>query len=455
MSRTLLLADDSVTIQKIVGLTFASEEIRLVTVDNGDDALIRARAFRPDLILADVNMPGLSGYELCAAIRDDNELKDTPVLLLTGAFERVDERLAEESGVSDFIAKPFEAHALVSKVEALLRAAPQPAHAADPVQFESAPQVESGPADQPPLPSSDAPDAIFGDDTMLYQEPITAPTRGDHEGADQEHEDAPVADVGTTDPFAFPGSAPTPGVDPFHLESLPSSEGPLPDPPAESSQESADAEPSPWSPGDSGSGAFGELPLAASGDSLTAWATGEFHEQREATERPPLDPLEMPPLDRTGAPGTPEAAGNSTLRGRDPESVPASPSGRSGQSDRPGRSGRSGWAGRDEPDDGSLERTAVFPASEPSDPSDTTATRAPTFPASTTMSGADKDRLAQEVSATIEKLAWDAFGPLSEQIVSQVVRKVEEIAWEAVPEIAERLVRAEIERLKGEEDPEA
>lgn len=439
MSRTLLLADDSVTIQKIVGLTFASEEIRLVTVDNGDDALIRARAFRPDLILADVNMPGLSGYELCAAIRDDNELKDTPVLLLTGAFERVDERLAEESGVSDFIAKPFEAHALVSKVEALLRAAPQPAHAADPVQFESAPQVESSPADQPPPPSSDTPDAIFGDDTMLYQEPITAPTRGDQEGTEQEHEDAPVADAGTSDPFAFPGSAPIPGVDPFHLESLPSSEGPLPDPPAESSQE----------PGDSGGGAFGELPLADSGDSLTAWATGEFHEQREATERPPLDPLEMPPLERTGAPGTPEAAGNSTFRGRDPESVPASPSGRSGQSDRPGRSG---WAGRDEPDDGSLERTAVFPAS---DPSDTTAILAPTFPASTTISGTDKDRLAQEVSATIEKLAWDAFGPLSEQIVSQVVRKVEEIAWEAVPEIAERLVRAEIERLKGEEDPEA
>ena len=85
----------------------------------------------------------------------------------------------------------------------------------------------------------------------------------------------------------------------------------------------------------------------------------------------------------------------------------------------------------------------------------TTAILAPTFPASTTISGTDKDRLAQEVSATIEKLAWDAFGPLSEQIVSQVVRKVEEIAWEAVPEIAERLVRAEIERLKGEEDPEA
>ena len=58
------------------------------------------------------------------------------------------------------------------------------------------------------------------------------------------------------------------------------------------------------------------------------------------------------------------------------------------------------------------------------------------------------------MNSAIEKVAWDAFGPLSEQIVSQVIRKLEEIAWETVPQIAERLVRAEIERLKHAEDPE-
>src|SRR5258706_15723785 len=64
MPKTLLLADDSVTIQKVVGITFANEDVELVTVDNGDDALVRARQVKPDLVLADIGMPGLTGYDM-------------------------------------------------------------------------------------------------------------------------------------------------------------------------------------------------------------------------------------------------------------------------------------------------------------------------------------------------------------------------------------------------------
>jgi CheY-like chemotaxis protein len=65
MPKSLLLADDSVTIQKVVGISFANEDIEITTVDNGRDAVAKARAIRPDIILADVVMPGMSGYE-CA-----------------------------------------------------------------------------------------------------------------------------------------------------------------------------------------------------------------------------------------------------------------------------------------------------------------------------------------------------------------------------------------------------
>jgi CheY-like chemotaxis protein len=99
MPKTLLLADDSVTIQKVVGISFANEDIRIVTVDNGDDAVLRAREIRPDIVLADVVMPGKSGYDVCAALKADPTLAGIPVLLLTGTFETFDEARAARVGV--------------------------------------------------------------------------------------------------------------------------------------------------------------------------------------------------------------------------------------------------------------------------------------------------------------------------------------------------------------------
>src|SRR5262252_8829126 len=153
MPKTLLLADDSVTIQKVVGITFANEDVELVTVDNGDDALTRARQIKPDLVLADIGMPGLTGYELCAAIRRDPNLAHIPVLLLTGTFETYDEPKAREVGASGHIAKPFEAQALVDRVFQLLaQAKPAPAPAPAPAAKPAAPPV-ARPAAPPTSPA--------------------------------------------------------------------------------------------------------------------------------------------------------------------------------------------------------------------------------------------------------------------------------------------------------------
>ena len=127
MPKTLLLADDSVTIQKVVGITFANEDVELVTALNGDDALRKARELKPDLVMADIGMPGLDGYELCAAIRAEPELANIPVLLLTGTFETYDEERAVEVGASAYIAKPFEAQGLIDQVNTLLNTPPESA----------------------------------------------------------------------------------------------------------------------------------------------------------------------------------------------------------------------------------------------------------------------------------------------------------------------------------------
>ena len=122
MSKKLLLADDSVVIQKLIGLSFANEDIEIFSTDNGDDALTKAREIKPDVILADVVMPGLSGYEVCEAIKQDPELARTPVLLLTGTFEAFDEARAASAGANGQITKPFEAQALVDRVTEAMNA---------------------------------------------------------------------------------------------------------------------------------------------------------------------------------------------------------------------------------------------------------------------------------------------------------------------------------------------
>ncbi|HTP66197.1 MAG TPA: response regulator [Geobacteraceae bacterium] len=120
MSNKLLLADDSITIRKVVGIIFANEDYALSVVDNGNAALEKAREILPDIIMADVMMPGKTGYEVCVEVRGDPALRHIPLLLMTGAFEPFDEDRARQSGADDFISKPFESQQLMEKVKALL-----------------------------------------------------------------------------------------------------------------------------------------------------------------------------------------------------------------------------------------------------------------------------------------------------------------------------------------------
>ena len=160
MSKKLLLADDSVVIQKLVGLSFANEAIEIVSTDNGDDAVSMAREIRPDVVLADVVMPGLSGYEVCEAIKQDPELAGTPVLLLTGTFEAFDDARASTVGANGQITKPFEAQALVERVNEVMAAAAAAAAAPTPQATPRAtPPAQATPLAQttPPVPPKTPP----------------------------------------------------------------------------------------------------------------------------------------------------------------------------------------------------------------------------------------------------------------------------------------------------------
>lgn len=123
MSKKLLLADDSVTIQKVIQITFAHEDYDLTVTDNGDAAFDKAREIKPDLVLADVYMPGKNGYELCAALKQDPACQGTPVLLLAGSFEPFDEDKARAAKADAWLEKPFESQTLLDKVAGLLESA--------------------------------------------------------------------------------------------------------------------------------------------------------------------------------------------------------------------------------------------------------------------------------------------------------------------------------------------
>ena len=124
MPKSLLVADDSLTIRKAIGMVLSAEDCRITAVDNGLEAVSKAKELKPDLILADVMMPGMSGYEVCQAIKADATTQHIPVLLLAGSFEPLDENRARSVGADGHIVKPFESEALVQKIHSLLGTTP-------------------------------------------------------------------------------------------------------------------------------------------------------------------------------------------------------------------------------------------------------------------------------------------------------------------------------------------
>ena len=96
MARTILLADDSSTVQRVIELTFAEEDMHVVTVGSGEQAIARVETERPDIVLVDADMPGKNGYDVARFIKDSPQLSHIPVLLLAGTAEPVDQRKAAE-----------------------------------------------------------------------------------------------------------------------------------------------------------------------------------------------------------------------------------------------------------------------------------------------------------------------------------------------------------------------
>ena len=118
--KTILVADDDVEILGLVTRHLKSYDVTLLEASDGEQALELTRQHKPDLVILDVMMPGMTGWEVCRAIREDDALAGTGVLMLTGIGERLNEMTSPLYGADAYLDKPFEFERLDTVVREVL-----------------------------------------------------------------------------------------------------------------------------------------------------------------------------------------------------------------------------------------------------------------------------------------------------------------------------------------------
>jgi CheY-like chemotaxis protein len=429
MKRRILLADDSVTIQKVIELTFMDEDYEVRAVSNGDDAVKLLSEIHPDFVIADVHMPGANGYEVC---RRAKQLRpDLPVLLLVGTFEPFDEGEARAAGADSHLKKPFDSQELLQRVEELIAKAPSAPAAA--------PAVAAAPP-PPPAPAAAAPPAA--------PRPLadwTAHTTPDWL-SQPAHEFAAPESAPPAPNAAIPEFPAEPTWSNFELEPEPA-RSPFAAPPAAPAApahlEPFDHEPSFSLEPDPGFQAEAEpvFEIEESAESYT---------MREDVFGAPSElSLDEPPQDRYLAeePAPPAAAGfNWSI---EPEPHPAEP-----QRSEPHRSEQptGPWeiAAPPPPAPWKAPEPLAAAAPEPAYPPGPTAS-AGGYPAEHAAEHAVTEPAAAAHAAGNGHLSDDDVDRIARRVVELLGdRAVRDVAWEVIPDMAEVIIRDRLRELEAQ-----
>ena len=132
MPKTILVVDDKANVRTLVREYLTEEGFRVVTAENGQYALYVARQEKPDLILLDIMMPEMDGFEFIRSYRKES---DTPIILLTAKMEESDKVFGLELGADDYVTKPFGMHELVARIHTVLRRAGKIPHPSSRMQI--------------------------------------------------------------------------------------------------------------------------------------------------------------------------------------------------------------------------------------------------------------------------------------------------------------------------------
>jgi CheY-like chemotaxis protein len=225
-NKTILFADDSATMRTIMEKAFAAEPYSVVTVPSGEAAVDKAREVSPAIVIADAGMPGMSGYDVCEALRGEGSLASTPVIIMSGVSSPYDEARGSKVGATEHVKKPFDTTKLIEKVGELIGAAPAPVEAvaepapaeaaAEPAPTEAAAEPGPRPSAPPIPPAAAAPKAPPSPEISAEALKTGAPSAAGMSGAEAKRPHKKTMIFGQD--AAKPAPKPAPEVKPIEIE---------------------------------------------------------------------------------------------------------------------------------------------------------------------------------------------------------------------------------------------
>ena len=117
----ILIADDERQSVRMAQEWLEAHGHEVITADDGEEGLEKAKSENPDLIILDVMMPKIDGYQVCSLLKTDAQYTHIPIILLTGKAQGIFEKIGDKVGADAYITKPFDSRTLISKVEGLLK----------------------------------------------------------------------------------------------------------------------------------------------------------------------------------------------------------------------------------------------------------------------------------------------------------------------------------------------
>lgn len=121
MSKKILIVDDEPQLVDMIKMRLEASHYVVITSIDGQDGLDKAKKENPDLIILDLMLPKIDGYEICGLLKKDTKYAHIPIIMFTARAQEEDKQLGEEVGADAYITKPFEPKALLNKIEELLK----------------------------------------------------------------------------------------------------------------------------------------------------------------------------------------------------------------------------------------------------------------------------------------------------------------------------------------------